>query len=130
MQNVQVMIPVWAKGPEFGLQEWPIDKEEQGYMYARKIPLIVSHIPTLFCLEIFLNVLGFVFFTKTPSHIPNILWEVFPSSAGGALPFLWANPDSYQLPLRWPLVLYKERHGVADPCLLSLHQSWLCRPLP
>lgn len=64
MQNVKVMIPVWAKGPEFGLQEWPIDKEEQGYMYARKIPLIVSHIPTLFCLEIFLNVLGFVFLLK------------------------------------------------------------------
>lgn len=73
---------------------------------------------------------GFCLFTKTPSHIPNILWEVFPSSAGGALPFLWANPDSYQLPLRWPLVLYKERHGAAEPCSLSLHQSWLCRPLP
>lgn len=34
MQNVKVMVPVQAKGPEFGLQEWPIDKEEQGYMYT------------------------------------------------------------------------------------------------
>lgn len=36
MQNRRVTVPVWAKGPstpESGLQKWPLDKEEQAYMY-------------------------------------------------------------------------------------------------
>lgn len=71
---------------------------------------------------------GFCLFTKAPSHILKVLWKYFHPVQEVALHFVWANPGSYQLPLRWPLVLYRETSSswslpTFSPPLLALQTS-------
>lgn len=112
MQNIKI-VPVQTKGPstpESSLQEWPLDKEKQEYMWIWYLPLVFFGVPTIFNLGSILILLFFCQFGRTQypySYFISLLsfGKYFCPLQEEPFPFVWVDPGSCLLLLRWALVL-------------------------